>query len=153
MDINFNAVESLDDWSMTTETDDTFFFDTQSVDGKKVFRVLEASDTGSANIFYSANFPLDPGATYRLGFQVKSNKPDQTDLSKLEMFVAAHDEIIFEYSPEEGSKSGQVGDWGVYTPEFTVHPVDAGQGSFQFRITANGQQLDWFFSYIYLQKV
>lgn len=133
LDVNFATAENLD-WSLPAEYEDILYYDAQSIDGQQVLRVLELANSGMGSISFSADFPLEAGAMYRLGFGVKTNKPGATDLSKLEMFVAAHDELILEYSPEDSSKTGQVEDWGYYAPEFTVRPVDAGQGTFEFSI-------------------
>ncbi|KPM34839.1 hypothetical protein AK830_g11728 [Neonectria ditissima] len=150
VDIDFSTLENLDDFSMTMDTEDTFFFDTQTVEAQTVFRVLEATDSGSALVSYAPKFQLEADATYKLGFQVKSNHPDETDLSLLSFYVSTNDEIIFEYSPVGGNKMGS---WSTFSPEFTVREVDAGEGDLSIQFHASGLQLDWFFSYIYLPKV
>ncbi|KAK7422506.1 hypothetical protein QQX98_001518 [Neonectria punicea] len=150
IDIDFSTLETLDDFSMTMDTEDTFFFDTQSLEAQTVFRVLEATDSGAALVSYAPKFQLEADATYKLGFQVKTNHPDETDLSLLSFYVATNDEIIFEFSPENANK---MGGWSTFSPEFTVRAVDAGEGDFSIQFHASGLQLDWFFSYIYLQRI
>ncbi|KAH6957751.1 hypothetical protein BKA56DRAFT_702667 [Ilyonectria sp. MPI-CAGE-AT-0026] len=150
IDLTFNTMQSADDWSMTQDVEDSFFFDNVKIGAENVFRILDAEDSGSAVLTYAPTFQLEAGPTYKLAFGLKTNFPDDTDWSLLTFFLATNDELVVEYNPRDGA---QTGDWINFSTEFTVRPVDAGEGSLLIKADASGKPLDWYFSYIYLQSL
>lgn len=150
IDLTFNTMQSADDWSMTQDVEDSFFFDNVKIGAENVFRIIDAADSGSAVLTYAPTFQLEAGPTYKLAFGLKTNFPDDTDWSLLTFFLATNDELVVEYNPRDGA---QTGDWINFSTEFTIQPVDAGEGSLLIKADASGKPLDWYFSYIYLQSL
>ncbi|KAH7153495.1 hypothetical protein EDB81DRAFT_932069 [Dactylonectria macrodidyma] len=161
IDLNFNTMQSVDEWSMEEKrknTDDTtpqnFALMNQRINGANVLRVIDASDldldSERAIITYNPTFDLVGGATYRLSFQISSNLVNGAGFDLLTFFLATNDELIVEYTPTDGVK---VGDWTIFTTDVTIHPADGGQGTFLFEAKASGLPLDWYFQWLYLQAL
>ncbi|KAF7556258.1 hypothetical protein G7Z17_g1533 [Cylindrodendrum hubeiense] len=150
IDLDFNVDQSTEDWSMTQDVEDSFFFDNLNVGGRNVFRVLDAADSGSATITYTPTFQLEAGPTYRLQFMLRTNLPDKTDFSLLTFYLATNEEIVFEYTPSGGT---QVGEATLFSTDFTLEQRDAGEGTFLFNAKSSGLPLDWYFNYLYIQRI
>ncbi|KAF4467426.1 hypothetical protein FALBO_5720 [Fusarium albosuccineum] len=137
-------------WSMNMDKDGDFFFDIQQQDSK-AFRVLEATNSGTADVIYTQPFHLEPGSTYRISYLAKSNNKAIQPFDLLRTRISRGEEVIYESFPEYPADY-PVG-WTQFFSKFTVGEGKGGSATFSFRIIASGSQIDWYFDGISVQKI